>query len=180
MVKPTFFNTWLKCRRCGLWRWRRVVVIDNQTLPTKILFLGEAPGKVEDLVGLPFQGLAGIFLKSSMFVDAQRLANLRSVPPHFFANVVACRPTDSKDGDTRKPSDFEAKRCRFWINKLLKTAKPKRVVLLGKVAEKTLINLVDNPVVLPHPAFFVRSGRRQAPGYQATIRKLAKVFKEVS
>ncbi|RLF18302.1 MAG: uracil-DNA glycosylase, partial [Thermoprotei archaeon] len=50
------------CRKCGLWKSRTRPVVGEGSLDPKIMFIGEAPGRNEDLQGRPFIGAAGKLL----------------------------------------------------------------------------------------------------------------------
>ncbi len=94
------------------------------TLPSSgLLFIGEAPGKKEDLEGKPFVGSAGKFLDEllkSIGYSRQEV---------YVTNVVKYRPPNNRD-----PNDDEKKACRLWLNDELLFIKPKVIVTLGRHA----------------------------------------------
>lgn len=60
---------WKSCQRCALGRTRDKIVLAKGRLPCDVLFVGEAPGESEDVIGLPFVGPAGRLL-DEMIRDA--------------------------------------------------------------------------------------------------------------
>lgn len=88
-----------------------------------IFFIGEAPGRNEDLQGRPFVGAAGKFLN-------ELLGNIGLTREDVYvSNVVKYRPPDNRD-----PSDEEKDSCRVWLNSELLFIKPKVIVTLGRHA----------------------------------------------
>ena len=88
-----------------------------------ILFIGEAPGKNEDLQGRPFVGAAGKFLNELLgTIDYTR-------EDVYVTNIVKYRPPDN-----REPKDQEKDDCKVWLNSELVFIKPKVIVTLGRHA----------------------------------------------
>jgi DNA polymerase len=146
-------DMWSRCNKCAISGYAKTRVQFRGHLPARIIVVGEAPGKTEDVVGLPFIGRAGKLL------DAW-LANV-ACPVAVF-NLVACRPTSSLGGDNRPPSDAEQQQCFSWFRSLFLLAAPRAVILLGKTASQheELFRPYDALPVLrvPHPAFIQRLG----------------------
>ena len=95
----------------------------------KIMFIGEAPGKEEDLTGRPFIGRAGKLLTG--LLEKNRI-NRKKV---FITSVIKHRPSKN-----RKPKKSELLACEFWWEEQIKIIKPGLVVLLGKTAFDEVIN----------------------------------------
>jgi DNA polymerase len=86
-----------------------------------IVFIGEAPGKNEDLEGRPFVGAAGKFL-------AEMLASIKLQREDIYiTNIVKYRPPNNRDPE---PSEKEA--CASWLYEELNIIKPKLIVFLGR------------------------------------------------
>jgi DNA polymerase len=88
-----------------------------------ILFIGEAPGRHEDLQGRPFVGSAGKFLDEllqSIYFKREDV---------YVSNVVKYRPPNN-----REPSEEEKNACRVWLNSELLFVNPKVIVTLGRHA----------------------------------------------
>ena len=88
-----------------------------------ILFIGEAPGKHEDLQGRPFVGSAGKFLDELL----QSIGYTREEV--YVSNIVKYRPPSNRD-----PQEDEKNACRVWLNAELVFVKPKVIVTLGRHA----------------------------------------------
>ena len=86
-----------------------------------IVFIGEAPGKNEDLKGLPFVGAAGKFLDEMLdSIDLKR-------EDIYITNIVKYRPPNNRD-----PSPEEKKAFLPYLRRQLEIIKPKIVVTLGR------------------------------------------------
>lgn len=154
----THRDKWAGCIRCSLSYTRTHVCLCRGQLPADILFVGEAPGRSEDVIGFPFVGEAG-----QLFDEILEGALRDPVPvnrPFRFAisNVVGCLPLNTYEG-LRPPTSTEAKSCRPRLRQLIRMAKPKGLVYLGQTAEKYLpTNLLPTipTLTLLHPAAIIR------------------------
>jgi len=97
------------------------LVIGDGNLDAKIAFIGEAPGKKEDIEGLPFVGAAGKFFN----VMLEQAGMVRG--DVYITNIVKYRPPNNRDP---KPAEKEA----FWpyLLKQLEIIQPKVVITLGR------------------------------------------------
>ena len=86
-----------------------------------ILLVGEAPGKNEDLQGLPFVGAAGKFLEEMLISINLKRSDV------YITNIVKYRPPSNRDP---LPSEKEAFLPYLW--KQILTISPKLVVTLGR------------------------------------------------
>jgi len=177
-LPPILLRKWLRCHRCRISKWRRHAVIGQGPLPAEICMIGEGPGKVEDLWGLPFQGRAGIILHKGI-EDATHMAGLRKPPSIYITNLVACRPTNEKDGKNRAPTPEEAWACWNRLEKILQMCSAKRVFLLGKVPQKLCKDSSPGALKLVHPAFLSRIGGTECPEYRTFCRRMSDAFREV-
>jgi len=169
---------WLNCKKCGLHKFRRHVVIGRGDMPAKILFIGEAPGKSEDLRGIPFIGPSGKLLGKALAI-AKNIAKLKEIPSFYITNVVGCRPTDEKQGDNRQPTGEEAWACYQRVEEIYARVKPRAVVFLGKVAQDYCKAAYPEGIALPHPAYLLRLGGASCTQFRAFTRALSMVFKAV-
>ncbi len=88
-----------------------------------IVFIGEAPGKSEDLSGRPFVGASGKFLD-------EMLASIKlSREDVYITNIVKYRPPENRD-----PSKEEIKACEAWLHAEIQLIQPKLIVTLGRYA----------------------------------------------
>lgn len=115
-----------ECTRCGLSRFRNRVVMPDGDMQSPVCFVGEAPGKMEDLEGRPFVGRAGRML--------DRLLKEEGLPRGkiMITNTVRCRPPGN-----RAPTREERLACRPYLDEELEGRKV--VVALGRTASSNLI-----------------------------------------
>lgn len=136
---------WKDCERCPLCVRRRRVVLYRGSIPADILFVGEAPGESEDVIGRPFVGPAGRLLDRAIAaawteVD-QHALHAQYLVTMCWANLVACIPKDSdpKNLSTRKrgePLPKEIAACAPRLEEFFKICKPKLIVTVGQLSEK--------------------------------------------
>jgi len=117
------------CVRCPLADHRTQVVFGVGAPDADLMFVGEAPGRDEDLQGEPFVGRSGRLLDRLM---AEELGIDRG--RCYIANVVKCRPPDNRD-----PRPDEIASCRPYLSSQLELIAPKVVVTLGNFATKLLL-----------------------------------------
>ena len=122
------------CEKCELSKTRTNFVFGTGNPNADIVFVGEAPGKEEDLQGKPFVGRSGKLL-DKMF-EAINLTR----DDVFILNVLKCRPPENRD-----PSTSEIKQCKNHLKKQLEIINPKLIVALGRIAAKTLLE-IDKPL----------------------------------
>lgn len=116
------------CTKCSLHIKRNQVVFGSGNKNANIVFIGEAPGKKEDLLGLPFVGRSGKILDK--ILNKIKL----SKKDVFILNILKCRPPDNRD-----PLKSEIEICEEYLKKQLKYIKPKLIVALGKIAANTIL-----------------------------------------
>lgn len=124
----TIKNKLCECSKCKIRSNVITPTIDNGNINSKILFLGEAPGKDEAEVGIPFVGPCGKYL--SKCIKAIGLSREEI----FIANTVCCRPTYPGGTTDRKPTTEEIENCTPFVTAILDLIKPEIVVTLGKTA----------------------------------------------
>lgn len=113
------------CKKCDLYKTRINPVVGYGSIDANILFIGEAPGRNEDLQGKPFVGKAGAILDEMI----QSIGLNRDEV--FIANIIKCRPPKN-----RNPLNNEIKACTEYLDKQIKIIKPKIIVPLGNFASK--------------------------------------------
>ena len=107
--------------RCGLKKIATQPVYEIHVPSSGIVFIGEAPGKNEDLQGKPFVGAAGKFLDKLLESIGMTREDV------YVSNTVKYRPPDN-----REPTDEEKLSCRVWLNAELMFIKPKILIPLGR------------------------------------------------
>jgi DNA polymerase len=110
------------CELCGLCKGRTQTVFGVGSPNARLMFIGEAPGRDEDLQGEPFVGRAGQLLTD--IIKAMKLSR----DEVYIANVVKCRPPDNRNPE---PEEMEA--CRPFILRQIEVIRPEVIVTLGKV-----------------------------------------------
>jgi len=123
----------LGCTRCALAAGRTQVVFGVGDPGARLMFVGEGPGRDEDLAGEPFVGRSGKLLDKLM---AQEIGIDRSTC--YIANVVKCRPPGNRD-----PRLEEIDACRPYLEAQLGCIDPAVVVTLGNFATKLLLATGD-------------------------------------
>jgi DNA polymerase len=111
------------CRKCSLWKTRKNAVPGEGPINAKIMLVGQAPGAMENLKGVPFCGRAGKFLDHLLKIveiDRKKI---------FITSPIKCFPPKN-----RKPRKEEIKACLPWLKKQIEIINPKYFILLGEVA----------------------------------------------
>lgn len=116
------------CRKCKLYKKRKNVVFGYGNLNSKLMFIGEAPGKNEDEKGIPFCGKAGKILDTLLETISLKRKNI------YITNILKCRPPLN-----RKPKRQEIEKCGIYLKKQIEIIKPKIICCLGEVALKFIL-----------------------------------------
>ncbi len=116
------------CVRCGLCKTRRNVVFGEGNPNADIMFIGEAPGRDEDLQGRPFVGRAGQLL--TKIIEAIGLTREEV----FIGNVLKCRPPGNRD-----PEPEESAACMPYLEKQIALIQPKIICALGRISGQLLL-----------------------------------------
>lgn len=116
------------CKRCTLFKERTNPVFGAGSITSDIMFIGEAPGRNEDLQGLPFVGAAGKILDELLqSIDLKR----KDV---YIANILKCRPPGNRD-----PKNEEIKACTLYLDRQIEIIHPKIISTLGNFASKYIM-----------------------------------------
>src|SRR5690349_4900656 len=116
------------CQRCRLCKQRNTIVFGSGNPRAELVFVGEGPGRDEDIQGLPFVGRAGKLL--TQMIEAMGLQR----EDVYICNVVKCRPPEN-----RAPEPDEMETCSPFLFRQLDSIKPKVIVCLGATAFQTLL-----------------------------------------
>ncbi|MFQ5511533.1 MAG: uracil-DNA glycosylase [Candidatus Krumholzibacteriia bacterium] len=118
-----------KCVKCRLHEGRTNAVFGVGTPRTRVLFIGEGPGRDEDLKGEPFVGRSGQLLtKIIQAIDLER----KDV---YITNIVKCRPPDNRD-----PQEDEVRCCEQYLMRQIDLIRPRVICALGRVAAHWLLD----------------------------------------
>jgi DNA polymerase len=150
-----------ECRRCKLHSSRTQIVFGSGNPQAKLVFVGEGPGRDEDLQGQPFVGLAGQLL--TKIIQAIQLSRQEV----YIANIIKCRPPGN-----RNPEPDEISACEPFLVKQLEVIRPRMICALGTFAAQTLLKTQEKISALRgrfhsyrgislmptfHPAFLLRN-----------------------
>lgn len=119
------------CRECKLCEKRSSVVWGEGSLDASVMFIGEGPGRDEDIEARPFVGRSGRVLTD--IIEKGMKTPRGSV---YIANVVKCRPPGNRD-----PQPDEAEACSRYLREQIKVIGPKAIVAVGGVAGCALLGL---------------------------------------
>ncbi len=117
------------CTRCKLSGGRTNLVFGVGNPAAELVFVGEAPGRDEDLRGEPFVGRAGQLL-TEIITKGMRLRR----EDIYIANIIKCRPPQN-----RNPEPDEIAACEPFLVRQLALIRPKVIVALGTFAAQTLL-----------------------------------------
>jgi DNA polymerase len=157
------------CTRCKLSQCGRQNIVFGEGNPdADLMFVGEGPGRDEDIQGLPFVGRAGQKLNDiirAMGMDRKDV---------YIANIVKCRPPGN-----RNPESDEIEICIEFLKEQIAIIQPKVLCSLGSISAHSLLG-VNTPIskmrnnfyefcgipLMPtfHPAYLLRN-------YTPTTRK---------
>ena len=119
------------CKACSLCEGRTNVVFGEGNPHARVMIIGEAPGKNEDLQGKPFVGAAGKFLDELLEVAGLKREDV------FIATVLKCRPPSNRNP---KPEEIEA--CATFLRQQTQTISPDVIVTLGNFATQFILRTV--------------------------------------
>ncbi len=118
------------CTRCRLCETRKSIVFGEGNPRARLVFVGEGPGRDEDIQGRPFVGRAGQLL--TKIIRAMKLER-KDV---YICNVVKCRPPGN-----RNPQPDEVASCEPFLMKQIESINPEVIVSLGSVATGLMLKL---------------------------------------
>lgn len=160
------------CTRCKLHRaGRRQIVFGVGNPRAEVMFVGEGPGRQEDLQGEPFVGDAGQLL-TRIIENGMRIRR----SDVYIANIVKCRPPQNRD-----PEPDEVDACEPFLRAQIQQIRPRVIVALGKYAAQTLLrtqapisrlrgrwHVYEGIDLMPtyHPAFLLRNPAEKRPVWE--------------
>ena len=116
------------CTRCKLHKGRTNIVFGVGSLKAQLVFVGEGPGRDEDIKGEPFVGRAGKLLTQMIEAMGLRREDV------YICNVVKCRPPEN-----RLPEKDEITTCSPFLFRQIDVIRPKVICCLGSCASQTLL-----------------------------------------
>lgn len=137
----------LECTQCRLAQGRTNVVFGVGNRGAELMFVGEGPGRDEDLQGEPFVGRAGQLLTKLIGDVGLRRQDV------YIANVVKCRPPGNRD-----PQADEIDACSPFLRAQLDLVDPAVVVTLGNFATRRLLDTKEGITKLRGREYPFRGG----------------------
>ena len=122
----------IACQKCPLYKTRTLPVIGQGSHTADIMFVGEAPGKNEDLTGHPFCGRSGNILSELLESIGLKREDI------YICNILKCRPLGN-----RNPLSNEIDACTSYLDKQIKIINPKIICCLGNFATGYILRKFD-------------------------------------
>jgi len=171
------------CNNCSLHESRTNVVPGAGSIRNRIMFIGEAPGKEEDLQGRPFVGRSGKLLNE--LIEAALHMKREEV---YISNILKCRPTEKNENfRDRPPLKIEIKQCIGFIKEEIEIIRPHAIITLGATATKAIVDAKENLTkirgksfifhgckVFPtfHPSYILRNGGLNSRAFLLTMQDI--------
>ena len=167
------------CQRCPLARGRRNLVFGGGSPEAELVFVGEAPGRDEDISGVPFVGRAGELLNK--IIAAMGLSREKV----YICNVIKCRPPGNRD-----PLPLEIEICKPFLERQLEIMGPRVICALGSFAARTLLGTEERisllrgkiweyqgiPLIATyHPSYLLRNPQAKRDAW-ADIQKVMEIL----
>ena len=150
-----------QCTKCELSKTRNNSVPGKGNFKSNVIFVGEAPGKNEDMKGEPFIGIAGKRL--SMALESAGITRDQV----YITNIVKCRPPKN-----RIPTTTERDTCQNYLKKEIEIIKPKIICVLGNTAFNSLL---DGKEIIKFRGKIVRKNNQL---YFLTIHPAATIYNQ--
>ena len=136
-----------ECQKCELCETRIKAVPGKGNFDADVIFVGEAPGRNEDIHGEPFVGAAGKRL--DMILEDTGI-DRKDV---YITNIVKCRPPKN-----RVPSKKEEESCNDFIKQEIEIINPKIICVMGNTADGTLLD--GKEITKNHGKIVEKDGRK--------------------
>jgi DNA polymerase len=146
------------CTKCPLWESRTLAVPGDGKFSSKVMIIGEAPGREEDESGHPFVGSAGRYLDHVLEGTGLDRTDF------FITNTVKCRPPKN-----RTPKRLEVETCTSnYLFEQIELVNPKLIMLLGAVAAKKVLGVKS--INEARGRVINHEGRKYLVGYHPAVR----------
>ena len=135
---------------CGLKATATQLVFADGNPKARVMFVGEAPGRDEDIAGLPFVGRSGKLLDRMLAAIGLDRTTV------YIANIVPWRPPGN-----RTPTPQEAAICLPFLLRQIELCDPDVLVCLGGPSAQTLLSIKDGILKTRGRWFIFNSGKRE-------------------
>jgi len=182
-------HKFINCTLCPLSSTREKFVFGEGNPESKILFVGEGPGKEEDIQGKPFVGRSGKLLT----IAIETIFGRPREDATYITNIVKCRPTvDFQMKKDRPPEPSEINQCRPLLTQQVEIIQPTLVVSLGASSTKTLLDkkITITKIrgeILPfldislmpvfHPSYVLRNGGQSGTMWNLFLADIEKAYR---
>ena len=158
------------CQKCDLAETRTHFVFGTGDPRARLMLIGEAPGKEEDLQGEPFVGQAGRLLNKILAAIGFQREEV------YIGNILKCRPPGNRD-----PLPQEVETCLPHMVRQVDIIRPGIILLLGRIAAHAWLDTTDSlgklrgkihqsrgipTVVTYHPAALLRDPKWKRPVWE--------------
>jgi DNA polymerase len=172
------------CQQCRLSKERKNIVFGEGNPNAELMFIGEGPGREEDLQARPFVGNAGKLLTSLIKKMGLKREDV------YIANIVKCRPPSNRD-----PEEDEMTTCSPFLEKQIEIIQPRVIIALGRISAQSLLgskipisklrgkfySYKDIPVMPTfHPAYLMRNPKDKWLTWEDAQQVLEKLKKNES
>jgi uracil-DNA glycosylase family 4 len=150
------FDQFTACTRCPLGTQGRTQVVFGAGNPqARVMFIGEGPGKSEDLQGKPFVGRSGKLLTTMIESIGLKREDV------WISNIVKCRPPNN-----RTPLPYESSTCSsLLLFKEIEIIKPRIICTLGSCAAQILLKKPKMALATVRGALQIEQGLHILPTY---------------
>jgi len=151
-TRSRFRKDWAHCCACSLCETRFKIALYRGQIPCQVLFVGEAPGPSENVLGKPFVGPAGTLLNDLISEAAYPFT-------YAVTNAVCCYPGRDATGYFNRPTKEQVRACAPRFHAFLALCRPSLLITLGALPRNHLLlpEKADLTVKnLPHPAKLLR------------------------
>jgi len=160
--------------QCALKKGAKNLVFADGNPSARVMIVGEAPGRDEDVQGLPFVGAAGLLLdKMFAAIDMMRTGETEK-DALYITNVMPWRPPQNRD-----PEQTEIQMMLPFLKRHIELVNPDMIVLMGNTACQAVLgrkgitrlrgnwtSAFDKPVMpMFHPAALLRDGSKKADAW---------------
>ncbi len=123
---------------CELKKGARNLVFADGRVDARVMIVGEAPGREEDLQGRPFVGEAGQLLDRMLAAIGMARDHADAARAVYITNILPWRPPQNRD-----PSAQERAMFRPFVQRHIELAAPDMLVLMGRISTGTLLDTTE-------------------------------------
>lgn len=159
---------------CALKKGAKNLVFADGNPSARVMIIGEAPGRDEDIQGLPFVGAAGQLLDKMFAAIGMTRTGVTAKDALYITNVMPWRPPQNRD-----PEPVEIAMMLPFLKRHIELVDPDMIVLMGNTACQAVLgrkgisrlrgnwtSAFDKPVMpMFHPAALLRDGSKKADAW---------------